>query len=140
MAAQYSLPYAVATTLLLDPQDPRSFSPEVMERPDVLQVMDRVKARAAPEFDKLLPEKYPGGVRFTLRNGRSAERTRLDSVGTPERPVDREGIVCKFRSLTAGILDPARQDAIVEAAFALEQPNGVSQLMDLVRQPVAMPD
>lgn len=137
MAAQYSLPYAVAATLLLDPQDPRSFDTEVMERRDVRQLMDRVKGCATPELDKLLPEKYPGGIRFTLKDGRLAERTLFDSVGTPERPLDREGIVCKFQSLTSGVVDRPTQEAIIEATFELDNADDVSRLMALVRKPVA---
>ena len=133
MSAQYSLPYAVAATLLLDPQDPRSFSEETMTRPDVLAVMDRVTGTADPELDRLLPEKYPGGVRFKLKDGRMVARTLLDSVGTPERPIDREGIACKFRTLTSGIIAPRVQEQIVEAVFMLERDDGVSVLTQLLR-------
>ena len=134
MSAQYSLPYAVAATLLLDPQDPRSFSEETMVRPDVLAVMDRVTAVADPELDRLLPEKYAGGVRFTLKDGRTISRTLLDSVGTPERPLDREGIACKFRTLTSGIVGARAQDAIMQAVFELERDDGVARLSQLLRE------
>ncbi len=133
MSAQYSLPYAVAATLLLDPQDPRSFSEESMARADVLAVMDKVTATADPELDRLLPEKYPGGVRFKLRDGRMVTRTLFDSVGTPERPIDREGIARKFRTLTAGIIDTHLQAEIEDAVYSLERDTGVSRLAALLR-------
>lgn len=134
MAAQYSLPYTVAATLLLDPQDPRSFSEEAMTRGDIIAVMDRVTGHADPALDRLLPEKYPGGVRFKLKDGRCLERTLFDSVGTPERPIDREGIVCKFRALTTGIVNTVWQDRIVDAVFSLEEDNAVVRLASLLRE------
>ena len=134
MSAQYSLPYAVAATLLLDPQDPRSFSEESMIRPDVLAIMDKVTGTADPELDRLLPAKYPGGVRFTLKDGRVVARTLFDSVGTPERPLDRDGIASKFRTLTAGFADTRLQEKIVEAVFALEKDDGVARLTALLRE------
>ncbi len=134
MSAQYSLPYAVAATLLLDPQDPRSFSEQNMTRPDILAVMDKVTGVADPELDRLLPAKYPGGVRFRLKDGRAVARTLFDSVGTPARPIDREGIICKFRTLTATIADPPLQEKIMQAVFALETDDGVSRLAALLRE------
>jgi 2-methylcitrate dehydratase PrpD len=134
MSAQYSLPYAVAATMLLDPQDPRSFSEEAMKRPDMLAVMDKVTASADPELDRLLPAKYPGGVRFELNDGRKVARTLHDSVGTPERPIDREGITCKFRTLTTGVADAILQDKIVDAVFNLERADGVGRLGALLRE------
>jgi 2-methylcitrate dehydratase PrpD len=133
MSAQYSLPYAVAATLLLDPQDPRSFSEQTMTRPDVLAVMDRVTGTADSELDRLLPEKYPGGVRFKLKDGRVVARTLFDSVGTPERPIDREGIACKFRTLTSEIIDTRLHENIIDAVFTLERDDGVSRLAELLR-------
>ena len=134
MSAQYSLPYAVAATLLLEPQDPRSFSEANMTRPDVLAVMDKVTGTADAELDRLLPAKYPGGVRFRLKDGRVVARTLFDSVGTPERPLDREGIATKFRTLTAGCADTRLQEKIVDAVFALEQDDGVVRLTALLRE------
>ena len=133
MSAQYSLPYTVAATLLLDPQDPRSFSEQAMVRPDMLVEMDKVTATADPALDRLLPAKYPGGVRFKLKDGRVIARTLFDSVGTPERPLDRAGIECKFRTLTAGIANARLQDGIVETVFALEREGGVARLAGLLR-------
>jgi 2-methylcitrate dehydratase PrpD len=134
MSAQYSLPYAVAATLLLDPQDPRSYSEQTMIRADVLAVMDKVTATVDPELDRLLPAKYPGGVRFKLKDGRSVARTLFDSVGTPERPLDRNGIAGKFRTLTTGNADTGLQEKIIDAVFALERDDGVSRLASLLRE------
>lgn len=134
MSAQYSLPYAVAATMLLDPQDPQSFSEGVMTRPDMLAMMDKVTASADPELDRLLPAKYPGGVRFKLTDGRNVARTLHDSVGTPERPLDRAGITTKFRTLTAGNADARLQDKIVDAVCNLERDDGVTRLTALLRE------
>ena len=134
MSAQYSLPYAVAATLLLDPRDPRSFNEQNMVRADMLAVMDKVTGTADPELDRLLPAKYPGGVRFRMKDGRAVARTLFDSVGTPARPLDRAGITDKFRTLTTGIADARLQENIITTVRALEQDNGVARLTGLLRE------
>jgi len=132
MAAQYSLPYATAATLLLDPRDPRSFSEEAIARPEVNALMKRVKGMPAPELDRYMPAKFPGGVRFTFRGGKVVERTTLDCVGTPERPLDRDGVIGKFRSLTNGVVDAELQDRIVDAVIDLDAEDGVKRLSRLL--------
>ena len=133
MAAQYSLPYAVAATIMLDPQDPRSFSEEAIARQEMVALMDRVSARADPTLERYLPERFPGGVRVTLNDGQRIERTRLDSVGTPDYPVDRTGIVSKFRALMTDVASAEWQNRFLDAIFSLENSDGVARLTALLR-------
>jgi 2-methylcitrate dehydratase PrpD len=134
MAAQYSLPYAVAATILLDPQDPRSFNEDAFAREEMVALMDRVSAHADPSLERHLPERFPGGVRVTLNDGQRIERTRLDSVGTPDYPVDRAGIVSKFRALMAGVASAEWQERFVDAVFSLEKSDGLARLTALLRE------
>lgn len=139
MAAQYSLPYAVAATILLDPQDPRSFSEEAIARQEMVALMDRVSARADPTLERYLPERFPGGVRVTLNDGQRIECTRLDSVGTPDHPVDRAGIVAKFRALMTGVASAEWQNRIMGAVFSLEKSDGLARLTALLRDVAGFP-
>jgi len=132
MSAQYSLPYTVAASLLLDPRDPRSFDEQAMKRPDVLALADRVQGRVDQVFDSRFPARCGGRARFSLKGGRVVERALDDSRGTPAKPVDRSGIEAKFRALTGGMLASRRQDAIVEAAFGLDRAAGVAPLAKLL--------
>lgn len=132
MSAQYSLPYTVSAAIMLDPRDPRSFNAETMGRSDVLSLADRVSAQVNPDLEAYFPEKYPGGVRFHLRDGRTLEKTLLDSYGTPAKPVDRSGIEGKFRALTGGIVADRTQDEIVREVFALRRAPDVSGVMRLL--------
>lgn len=134
MAAQYSLPYAVAATILLDPQDPRSFSEEAIAREAIVALMDRVSAHPDPALERYLPERFPGAVRVTLKDGQQIERTRLDSVGTPDYPIDRAGIVSKFHALMAGVASAQWQDRFADAVFALDTSDGLAHLMPLLRE------
>lgn len=133
MSAQYSIPYAVAATLMLDPRDPRSFSEETMVRADVLAMIDRVSPQHAPQLDSYFPARFPGGVCIRLKNGETVERTLIDSIGTPMRPLDRDGIKDKSRTLVAGLIEPVQQERIADAVFAIDRRDGVAQLMGLLR-------
>ena len=132
MSAQYSLPYSIAATLLLDPRDPRSFNEEAMQRKDVLALADLVTATIDPKLEREYPAKYAGGIRFRLGNGRIIEQELMDSFGTPAKPVDRAGIEGKFRALTDGLVPAERQDKILAAALGLSQAKDVRTFADLL--------
>ncbi|MBI4192213.1 MAG: MmgE/PrpD family protein [Betaproteobacteria bacterium] len=133
MSAQYSIPYVAAATLMLDPCDPRSFNEETMVRADVLAMIDRVSPEHTPELDRYFPARCPGGVRIRLKSGETVERTFIDSIGTPLRPLDRDGIKDKYRTLVAGLIEPVRRERIADAVFAIDRNDGVAQLMRLLR-------
>lgn len=132
MSAQYSLPYTVSAAIMLDPRDPRSFNADAMTRSDVLSLADRVSAQVSPDLEAYFPQKYPGGVRFRMCDGRTLEKILLDSYGTPAKPVDRSGIEGKFRALTAGIVADRLQDEIAREVFALRRAPDVSGVMRLL--------
>jgi 2-methylcitrate dehydratase PrpD len=137
MSAQYSIPYVAAATLMLDPRDPRSFSEDTMVRPDVLAMIDRVSPEHTPELDRYFPARCPGGVRIRLKSGETVERTVIDSIGTPLQPVDRDGIKDKYRTLVAGLIEPAQQERIADAVFTIDRKDGVETLMALLRNSIS---
>ena len=132
MSAQYSLPYVVAASLLLDPRDPRSFSEETMKRKDVLALADLVTGNVDPALERRFPAQYSGGVRIRLRDGRVVEQEMLDSFGTPAKPVDRAGIEGKFRALCDGLVLVERQDKILATVFKLEMLQDIHSLTNLI--------
>ena len=136
MSAQYSIPYAAAATLLLDPRDPRSFNEETMVRADVLAMIDRVSPQHTPELDHYFPARCPGGVRIRLKSGEVIEHTIIDSIGTPLRPLDRAGIKDKYRTLVADCLERERLERVAEAVLAIDETDDIAQVMSLLRNPL----
>ena len=132
--AQYSLPYAVAATILLDPQDPNSFGEEAFLRPEMVCLMDKVFAHADADLERLLPERFPGGVTLTLKDGKRISRSRMDSVGTPDFPLNREAIVSKFISLTRTIASRDWQELFIDEVLSLDKRSDLDSLTALLRK------
>lgn len=132
MSAQYSLPYTVAAALLFDPKDPAAFGKDHFSRADVRALATKTRAEHDGGLEALCPQKFPAGVRVELLDGTVVERTVPDSRGTPIRPLDRAGVIDKFRTLTHRVVTPAEQEAIVNAALGLDEDSGATRLGDLL--------
>ncbi|NKJ49306.1 hypothetical protein CIC12_21745 [Burkholderia sp. SG-MS1] len=117
MQGQYSLPFCVALALYRDPNDPRSFSSESVNDPDI-----RSLARK---------------VRVTTMATRSVRHTRmticlLDGTvlvedceiykGMPSDPVTVDDLSIKFKSLTRS-LDERHADVLFDRLITLEKQN-----------------
>lgn len=113
MSAQYSLPYCVAVAVAGDASDPRSFSLERMRDPALLSIADQVGAVVDADLEKHFPAKFPGGIRLKLKNGEVLSHHLLDSVGTPQVPMERADIEAKFKSLTSGHFGAAAQERLI---------------------------
>ena len=141
MAAQYSLPYTCAATIMLDPTNPDSFADETIGREDVLRITDLVKPVVDPELEAIFPRKLAGGVRIRLRNGQQLTSTVIDSLSSPERPIGRKDVQAKFLNLTMGILPPDHQQRIMDVVADLERTNSIRDLTSLLGNlaPLAAP-
>jgi 2-methylcitrate dehydratase PrpD len=133
MAAQYSLPYACAAAIVLDPASPDSFALDMLDRPDVLRLADLVDPVVDDELEAIFPRKMAGGVRIALRDGRELTSTVIDSRSSPERPIGRSDVIDKFMRLTAPLLTSAKQQAIVDAISYLDRARSVRDITALLR-------
>ena len=135
MAAQYSLPYVAAATLLLDPRKPSSFEDAAFGRGDVLALADRVEASEDDALQALFPAKFPARVRIRLKDGGAIESTVEDARGTAARPVERVDLESKFRALTARQYSRSFQDRVLDAIVAVDRPDGLDELAALLGTP-----
>jgi 2-methylcitrate dehydratase PrpD len=97
MVAQYSIPFSVALAVYRNPVDPRSFDEAVARDPEILALASRVKMTVTDGQDN---RNLASTVKVTLKDGRVLERRVVDFRGTPERPLDRAGLLEKFLLLT----------------------------------------
>lgn len=137
MAAQYSLPFATAVALTLDPSDPNSFGHAQRNRADLLALADKVQPQIEPQLQAVYPRKFAGGVRIGLKDGRKLSQTVLDARSSPERPISRPEVMSKFETLLQGICDEARRHQIAQAVLALERGGTARELGLSLRQALA---
>ena len=97
LLAQFSIPFCVALALYRDPVDPASFDENVMNDPAITAMVRRVTMSATPGQSNL---ELASTVTVTLQDGRVFSQRVTSFTGTPERPLDREGLRHKFMLLT----------------------------------------
>jgi 2-methylcitrate dehydratase PrpD len=133
MAAQYSLPYACAAAIVLDPASPGSFDVDVLDRDDVLRIADLVSPVVDDKLEALFPRKMGGGVRIHLRDGRELTSTVIDSRSSPDRPIGRGEVQDKFVRLTSGLMNAARQQEVMDVVASLDKAASIRTLTALLR-------
>lgn len=133
MAAQYSLPYACAASIVFDPADPDAYGGDRLRHREAHRIADLVTPVLDDELEAMFPRRFAGGVRIRLRDGSLLTNTVLDSRSSPERPIGRDEIQAKFRTITEGLLTPARQARIVDTVARLDRVASVGELTALLR-------
>ena len=100
LAARFSLPHAVAAVLLAGEPDMKAFARESLHEATVVQLRDRVRIEEWTDVPEP-PHDRPSSVRVTLADGSVHEETVMSALGGPDRPMSREQLLDKFRTLTA---------------------------------------
>jgi 2-methylcitrate dehydratase PrpD len=129
VAAQMSVPFAVALSFLEDLSDPRSFRDVDVHNPEILALSRRVRLELYEETRKP-GQAWACTIAVTLKDGRRFDKTMTDFRGSatqPMRPAEFEG---KFRASTAR-LSPAAVEGLLSRLRTLEdQPSVVGLLAE----------
>ncbi|MGD9538751.1 MAG: MmgE/PrpD family protein [Alphaproteobacteria bacterium] len=101
MAAQYSLPHALAAALLYGPRAVEGYGEPAMADKALHAIADKVEAAIDAEMEAAFPAHF--GSRLTLEAEGMPARTvtLLDSLGTPARPMTEAALIAKFDELVA---------------------------------------
>lgn len=100
LAAKFSIPHAVAGTLLYGCDDARIFSTAGLRDPRIAALRARVKLERLPDV-RPWPHNRPAKVTVTLRDGRSFSAACEAALGSPSRPLTAEQVLGKIRALSA---------------------------------------
>jgi 2-methylcitrate dehydratase PrpD len=120
VGAQMNVGYALAVALIDGQAMVQQFTPQRIDSDDVWALIPRITAHHQPAFDEGgVENKFRSRLRVQLRDGRQLQAERRMSRGI-EKLLDNDEVVRKFRSLTDGLLDPARQAAIERTVLALD--------------------
>jgi 2-methylcitrate dehydratase PrpD len=121
LAARFSIPYAVAASLVLGRTDPTVFRRKVMRDQRIRDLARRVEVTVDPEASPRRIDRPTAQVRITLRNGTALESTLTIPRGDAANPVPAAEVEAKFLSLVSPVLgDAPRTRRIVETAQAVD--------------------
>jgi 2-methylcitrate dehydratase PrpD len=136
IAAQMNVGYALAVAVIDGAAMLRQFAPGRINGDDVWALIPKIVARHEPAFDAAGPlARGMTRMRVLLEDGSILETMRKMPKAIAE-PLNTEAVVAKYRTLTDGIVDRARQSAIAEAVLGLDAMNDVRDLIALLAPPV----
>ncbi|NNE88300.1 MAG: MmgE/PrpD family protein [Silicimonas sp.] len=108
LAGKFSVPFAVATSLLNGSTGVDSFTMPNVTNPDILDLARRVSVTEDPSMTALLPDKRPARIIVTLKTGEVLEAETETNRGDWSDPYPPEEIRRKYLSLTTRLW---REDA-----------------------------
>jgi 2-methylcitrate dehydratase PrpD len=130
-AAQFSLPFAVASAIVGGREGFDLFGEEARSDRRVLALAERVHHRADDTLP--FPATYGGRITIQLRDGRVREADELVNRGHPDRPLADDEVVAKFSANARRRLDAGAVQKVVDTVWRLEELDSVEELTGLVQ-------
>lgn len=121
--AKFSLQHAIAIVM------ERGVPQLVDFEPDAIAALAEARSRISVEEDAAFTAAYPGhfGARVASAAG---EVTLRDTLGDPERPLSRDGLIAKAQALMQwGGLTPAMADAAISTVLETDRVSDITALL-----------
>lgn len=99
LAARFSIPFAMATTLINGTSDIASFSGDALIHPATINLASCVRVNENPAMSAMLPDKRPAQVQITLSDGRKFSHEVETNRGDWQDPYSQEELQVKYLSL-----------------------------------------
>lgn len=137
IGAQMNIGYALAVAVLDGEAMVKQFAPARIDADDVWALIPRIEVRHQPEFDAGGPLKR-GRVRLVVAftDGQRIQIDR-DTSRAIASPQDSDEVAAKYRTLTDGLIERGRQQAIEDMVRGIEDLPDVRELLALLAPPVA---
>jgi len=123
--ARFDLPTCMATFALDRELHAPAFLPELLGRPEVAALRERVTARENPDFTAALPSERPTTVTITWREGERTQGMVRNATGNPDRPMSLEQVLEKFKANVDSVLPEHVAQWCVEWGRGLAQQHAV---------------
>ena len=132
LEAKFSMEFCFASLLLYGRAGLREFTDEVVVRPDVRAMIERIHLGVHPEAEKAGYNKMTTIIDIRLRDGRVISGRADFGKGSPQIPMSYEEVAEKFRDCAEFAKWPAaKSKAIVETVRTLENLADVRKLTAL---------
>jgi 2-methylcitrate dehydratase PrpD len=132
LAAKFSIPFALATTIVHGAATVPAFRGPARENPAVQALARRVTVNEDAALTALLPGLRPARLKVTLADGSAHEASVTTNRGDTEDPYTEAEVRRKFRDLADPVYGAARAQAIEEAVMALGPHQEAAALTELL--------
>jgi len=125
LAAKFSVPFAIATTIIHGNSGMESFLPDKVGQSEINQLAARVEVKENIEFTKMMPGQRPSRVSVKLKNGEILTETVFVSKGDIENPYSTPEIENKFLNLTTSVYGLKEAEGILDRTKGIERFNNI---------------
>lgn len=132
LEAKFSLNFGLASILLWRRAGLHEYTTEVVNSPEVLKTMGKIKTVLDSEVADMGTDKMRSIVEVELQDGKVLSRFADTARGTPEKPISKEELDEKFRDCVSLVLEDERIGCILEVLRGIEETSGVGKLTDLL--------
>lgn len=119
LAAKFSVPFAIATTIVNRSSDVGSFTWDKVTDPAILALAAKVTVAEDPKMTAKLPDKRPARTTVTMQDGRTLTAKTETNRGDWSDPYSGDEIRAKFLSLTTRLWDPDAAETVWDATLSL---------------------
>jgi 2-methylcitrate dehydratase PrpD len=128
LEAKFSVYHACAAGIILGEVGEHAFSDEIVSRPDVIALRDRIKASVDPDIGEASAD-----VTIQCRDGRKLHVFIEHAIGSMERPMSDDDLRRKFHGLVDPILGNAHAERVIAQCAAMAGARDVRGLTDAAR-------
>lgn len=132
LAGKFSIPFAVATSLVHGDTGISSFSEQAVNDPNIRALAQRVEVVEAPELTAMMPARRPSRVRITLKDGRELDAESFVNKGDLEDPYTAEELQEKYYGLTDPIWGHETAEKVHAKVMALEDVGDINEMTALM--------
>ena len=127
--AQFSMPFGAAAAMCYGKAGLDQYTDEVISRPEIKALMQRVSCRKNPELDREFPRKWAAEVTLLSKQGETFQ-ARIDyPKGDPENPLTWDELTDKFQDLTRPVFDREHRGRIITRVRSLEPSDSILTLL-----------
>lgn len=132
LAGKFSIPFAVATSIVHGDTGISSFSEQAVNDPNIRALAQRVEVVEAPELTAMMPARRPSRVRITLKDGRELDAESFVNKGDLEDPYTAEELQEKYYGLTDPIWGHETAEKVHAKVMALEDVGDINEMTALM--------
>jgi len=131
--AQFSIPYAVAATIMDRTFGIDQISEDRLRDPSVHELAKKVEAVEDPKLTALYPDKTATRVEILTKNGKNRGDTVYFPKGDPRNPFTWRELQDKFNKLATRAIEDSKTKEVMDILLKLEKLSNIKKLIKFLR-------
>ncbi|MFD1413363.1 MmgE/PrpD family protein [Oceanobacillus jeddahense] len=132
-AAQYSIPFLVATALYYGAVEPSHISEKHLKNDSIYNLAKKIRMIPVEDMEKEFPSKRPARVKIKMKNKSVFIKEVKLIKGDPENPLSWDDLINKFHLCSKNFIDYAHREEIVKKIINLERITNLKELTSLLK-------